>query len=98
MLQGSCLCGGIKYQVNGRLSGGMNCHCSMCRKAQGSAFRSRAAVKSAEFEFGQGEELITFYESVTGNSQGFLPGMRVPDPEQVRRSSELLWLAAGHVG
>ena len=58
MLRGSCLCGGIKYQINGRLSGAMNCHCSMCRKAQGSAFRSRAAVKSAEFEFVQGEELL----------------------------------------
>jgi hypothetical protein len=29
MLRGSCLCGGIKYQINGRLSGAMNCHCSM---------------------------------------------------------------------
>jgi hypothetical protein len=46
MLRRSCLCGGIKYQINGRLSGAMNCHCSMCRKAQGSAFRSRAAIVS----------------------------------------------------
>ena len=43
----------------------------MCRKAQGSAFRSRAAVKSAEFEFVQGEDLITFYESSPGNHRGF---------------------------
>lgn len=71
MLRGSCLCGGIRYQINGRLSGAMNCHCSMCRKAQGSAFRSRAAVKSVEFEFVQGEELITFYESSPGNHRGF---------------------------
>jgi hypothetical protein len=71
MLRGSCLCGGVKYQINGQLSGAMNCHCSMCRKAQGSAFRSRASVKSAEFEFVQGEELITFYESSRGNYRGF---------------------------
>ena len=47
----------------------------MCRKAQGSAFRSRAAVKSAEFEFVQGEELITFYESspeITGVFAGYV--------------------------
>ena len=43
----------------------------MCRKAQGSAFRSRASVKSADFEFVQGEELITFYESSPGNYRGF---------------------------
>jgi hypothetical protein len=71
MLRGSCLCGGVKYVVKGRLSGAMNCHCSMCRKAQGSAFRSRAAVKSAGFVFVQGEELITFFESSPGNYRGF---------------------------
>jgi hypothetical protein len=98
MLHGSCLCGGIKYQINGQLSGPLNCHCSMCRKAQGSAFRSRAAVKSTEFEFVQGEELITFYESSPGNHRGFLPGVRIPDPEQVRQSPEQLWLAVGRAG
>ena len=71
MLRGSCLCGGIKYQISGRLAGAMNCHCLMCRKAQGSAFRSRASVKSAEFELVRGEELITFYESSPGNYRGF---------------------------
>ena len=71
MLHGSCLCGGVKYQISGLLSGALNCHCSMCRKAQGSAFRSRAAVRSAEFEFVQGEELISSYESSPGNHRGF---------------------------
>jgi len=49
----------------------MNCHCSMCRKAQGSAFRSRASVRSADLKFVQGEELLTFYESSLGNHRGF---------------------------
>src|SRR5262249_26077850 len=71
VLRGSCLCGGVKYQISGRLFGAMNCHCSMCRKAQGSAFRRRASVKSADVEFMQGEELITFYESSPGNYRGF---------------------------
>ncbi len=42
MLTGDCLCGGVKYQIEGKLSQALNCHCAMCRKAQGSAFRSRA--------------------------------------------------------
>lgn len=71
MLRGSCLCGGLTYRIDGRLSGAMDCHCSICRKAQGSAFRTRAAVKSAEFEFLQGEELITFYESSPGITGDF---------------------------
>jgi hypothetical protein len=71
MTRGSCLCGGVKYQINGRLSGALNCHCSMCRKAAGTAFRSRATVKAADFELVQGEELITFYESSPGTRRGF---------------------------
>jgi hypothetical protein len=71
MIRGSCLCGGVKYRITGRLSKAMNCHCSMCRKAQGAAFRSRAGVRAADFEWVQGETLVTFYESSPGNHRGF---------------------------
>lgn len=37
-LQGSCLCGGVRYQINGPLTGALNCHCAMCRKAHGRLF------------------------------------------------------------
>ena len=43
----------------------------MCRKAQGAAFRSRASAKAAEFEWLEGESLVTFYESSPGNYRGF---------------------------
>lgn len=46
------------------------CHCGMCRKAQGSAFRARASAKAAEFEWLQGEDAVTFYESSPGNYRG----------------------------
>jgi hypothetical protein len=32
-LEGSCLCGGIRYVVDGPLGKVVHCHCSMCRKA-----------------------------------------------------------------
>ncbi|MGO3124808.1 MAG: GFA family protein, partial [Advenella sp.] len=38
----------------------------MCRKAHGSAFRSRARVKARDVGFLQGEELVKFYESSPG--------------------------------
>lgn len=71
MIRGSCLCGGVKYQINGMLTQARNCHCSMCRKAQGAAFRSRASANVSEFEWIQGEHLVTFYESSPGNHRGF---------------------------
>ena len=71
MISGSCLCGGVSYQINGPLSGARYCHCSMCRKAHGSAFRTRAAVKSSDFGFVRGGELVSYYESSPGNHRGF---------------------------
>jgi hypothetical protein len=71
MLRGSCLCGGIRYEITGKLFEPLNCHCSMCRKAQGAAFRSRARVQSVNFHWICGERLLTFYESSPGNHRGF---------------------------
>jgi hypothetical protein len=71
MLSGSCLCGKIKYEINGALFEALNCHCSMCRRAHGAAFRSRARVRADDFRWIAGEDLLTFYESSPGNYRGF---------------------------
>ena len=71
MLKGSCLCKAVSYEIQGPLSTARNCHCSMCRKAHGAAFRSRASVKSKDFRWVSGESLITWYESSPGTHRGF---------------------------
>ncbi len=65
------MCGGIKYEISGALTDARNCHCSMCQKLQGGAFRSRASVQSADFKFTQGADLVTYYESSKGTHRGF---------------------------
>jgi hypothetical protein len=71
MLRGSCLCGEVKYEINGPLFDVRNCHCSICRKAHGAAFRSRASVKAEDFQYLQGEHLIASYESSPGTYRTF---------------------------
>jgi hypothetical protein len=70
-IRGSCLCGGVKYEITGPLEGAANCHCTMCRKQHGAAFRSRAGVKASDFHWIQGDDLVTFYESSPGTHRGF---------------------------
>jgi hypothetical protein len=70
-VRGSCLCGGVKFEITGPLMRVLNCHCSLCRKAQGAAFRSRARVKANDFRWLHGEELVKFYESSPGYYRGF---------------------------
>jgi hypothetical protein len=71
VLRGSCLCGGVRYEVTGPLAGALNCHCSMCRKAHGAAFRSRAGVRAEHFRWTRGEDLLTWYETSPGTHRGF---------------------------
>ncbi|QQD25062.1 GFA family protein [Venatoribacter cucullus] len=68
---GSCLCGGIQYEINGELTDVLNCHCSMCRKLHAAAFRTRASVRRADWKTIKGEALIKFYESSPGEHKGF---------------------------
>ena len=70
-LKGSCLCGQITYQIKGRLNEVLNCHCSMCRKAHGAAFRTRAKIRSSNFEWLTGEYLVASYESSSGEHRTF---------------------------
>ncbi|HXO90095.1 MAG TPA: GFA family protein [Stellaceae bacterium] len=70
-LRASCLCGGVKFEISGPLSPPSNCHCSMCRKQQGAAFRSRARVRQSDLKWVQGEDLVSFYESTPGTFRGF---------------------------
>ena len=71
VVRGSCLCGRIRYAIEGPLGPALHCHCSMCRKAQGGAFRSRAAVARDAFRWLAGEELLTRYESSPGTFRCF---------------------------
>jgi hypothetical protein len=44
---GGCLCGGVRYQVVGRLQLVVDCHCSQCRRTHGHVAAYTAAAKSA---------------------------------------------------
>jgi hypothetical protein len=62
MITGSCLCGSVRYEIDGKIGPALNCHCSMCRKATGAAFRSRLAVPRKNFRWLRGEDLLTHYD------------------------------------
>ena len=70
-IHGSCLCGGVKFEITGPLLAPLNCHCSQCRKQHGAAFRSRVRVAAKDFRFVAGEHLVKFYESPRGYQRGF---------------------------
>jgi hypothetical protein len=68
---GSCLCGGVRYEVRGELKAFARCHCVQCRKASGAEFSTNASVAVQDFRFLAGENLIASYESSPGNLRQF---------------------------
>lgn len=70
-IRGSCLCGGVRFEIAGPLMRSSHCHCAMCQKQHGAAFRSRTRVRASDFRWIQGEDLVTFYESTPGSYRGF---------------------------
>ena len=65
-IEGSCLCGDVRFEIAGALTGASNCHCSMCRKAHGAAFGTYALVKATDFRIVSGADRITRYRSSPG--------------------------------
>jgi len=63
MLRGSCLCSGVRYEIDGPVSDMTNCHCGMCRKAHGAAFATFVTSQGANFRWTRGQALIETYES-----------------------------------
>jgi hypothetical protein len=59
--RGSCLCGGVAFEIEGRIELIRNCHCSRCRKARGAAHASNIFVDPTRFRIVRGEERIASF-------------------------------------
>jgi len=71
MYQASCLCGSVKFTISGPVNDIIYCHCSLCRKAQGSAFATNANVNLHDFNFLSGEANLTAYKTSNSKTKMF---------------------------
>lgn len=71
MLHGSCLCGGIRYEVDAPLEKVAHCHCGQCRKASGASFATNASLPATAFRIVEGEELLASWASSPGVHRHF---------------------------
>jgi hypothetical protein len=95
-IRGSCLCGGIEYEILGKLEDAGNCYCSMCRRAHGAAFGTYARVDAGGFQWLSGEDLVATYESSPGGYRCFC--RRCGSPLGARaEDGTLSWVTLGTV-
>ncbi|WP_029040753.1 GFA family protein [Cucumibacter marinus] len=54
MLEGTCLCGDVRYRVEDAFEYAANCHCSKCRRTTGSAFKPFGGIERDALVLHQG--------------------------------------------
>src|ERR1041385_1410498 len=84
MHTGSCLCGAVRFEVQGPLNAPDACHCSQCRK-QSSHYWASTNVPRAAMDL-TGAEHLTWYQSSDKVRRGFCSIC----------GSALFWDPAGH--
>ena len=57
-LAGTCECGAVTYQVADAFLYAANCHCSRCRAATGTAFKSFAGIEREKLELTSGKDSL----------------------------------------
>jgi hypothetical protein len=90
-IRGGCLCRAVGYRIDGPVSRMSHCHCSMCRKAHGSAVGTYVEALATDFAWTRGEDALGRHVSSPGVTRSFCS----------RCGSPLQWLSARraqHVG
>jgi hypothetical protein len=55
---GGCLCGAVRYELDGETGPLVDCHCRFCRRAHGAAFVTSMLVATDRIRFVSGEDAI----------------------------------------
>jgi len=72
MHKGSCLCGAVRFEVEGALHPPDACHCRQCRKQSGHYFASTDVLRSAVTI--KGAQQLTWFQSSERVRRGFCSG------------------------
>jgi hypothetical protein len=69
MKKGSCLCGGVAFEITGPMRPVVGCHCSMCRKQSGH-FGAFSACNNADLKF-ESDSTLAWYRASDNAGRGF---------------------------
>ncbi len=70
-MNGSCLCGGVRFQVTEGFSAVTACHCTNCKKISGGAGTVNGRARASSIRLLAGEELLTGFQPAEGTRKTF---------------------------
>jgi hypothetical protein len=94
VIRGSCLCGGARFEIVGKVSAIGQCHCSLCRKASGTGSNAVLLTSTRSFRWVAGEDLAHTWQRPSGWSNSFCRVCGSPLP-LLHPNGKILWIPAG---
>jgi hypothetical protein len=70
-LHGSCLCGGVRFELTEAPDSLRYCHCKSCKKLSGGAATVNGRVRSSSIRIVEGEDLLQTFEPAEGTAKTF---------------------------
>jgi hypothetical protein len=70
-LVGGCLCGGVRFEVDGRPLNASYCHCTRCQRRTGTAASAQARFAPGSLRIVAGEDLVRDYAPPDGWVKSF---------------------------
>jgi len=70
-LQGSCLCGGVRFEVARPFSKLTFCHCATCKRISGGVGTANGRSRTEWIEVVEGRNLLTTYHPNEGSAKTF---------------------------
>ena len=67
-LRGSCLCGGVRFEIDGPLMRSSHCHCRQCQKRMGAIPHARAA-RGRRFSQACGSPVLVKFDEYSRSAQ-----------------------------
>lgn len=83
-LHGQCSCGSVGFRFSADSLLAYQCHCSVCRKATGSAFSTTLIAPDGDFEWTHGKKLVSSYSKKGGYKVCFCSHCGSPVPNKFR--------------
>lgn len=92
---GSCLCGDVRFKIEGEFENFYLCHCNYCRKDTGSAHAANLFSTTAKLDWTSGKDKIkTFTLPATRHTKSFCLNCGSPVPS-VNTNESFLTVPAG---
>jgi hypothetical protein len=71
VIRGSCLCGGVQFELPETPTDIRFCHCASCKKLAGGAATANARVRSDSITILEGEALLRSFQPPEGSAKTF---------------------------